>query len=195
MLHIPLLRSGLPYKSVDVVTVPHHRTKKPFVEISQANVGLISRDLLRQSDARAALQRFTVAELIEMCRAAAPVFLTATLPIGDEEQTPDHYLAQLNATTGMPFVMGRRNMARVAAVLENMESILRGLTRGLDMSVLDRGYGDGIGGAVSFFPRAQALGVSEADVMTIIESGELAAKKIGASYRVKRAALDEYLAK
>src|SRR6185436_19754492 len=30
---------------------------------------------------------------------------------------------------------------------------------------------------------AQALGVSEADVMTIIESGELAAKKIGASYR------------
>jgi excisionase family DNA binding protein len=42
---------------------------------------------------------------------------------------------------------------------------------------------------------AQALGVSEADVMTIIESGELTAKKIGASYRVKRAALDEYLAK
>jgi excisionase family DNA binding protein len=42
---------------------------------------------------------------------------------------------------------------------------------------------------------AQALGVSEGDVMTIIESGELAAKKIGTSYRVKRSALDEYLAK
>jgi excisionase family DNA binding protein len=42
---------------------------------------------------------------------------------------------------------------------------------------------------------AQALGVPEGDVMTIIESGELAAKKIGTSYRVKRAALDEYLAK
>jgi excisionase family DNA binding protein len=42
---------------------------------------------------------------------------------------------------------------------------------------------------------AQALGVPEGDVMTIIESGELAAKKIGSSYRVKRAALDEYLAK
>ena len=35
----------------------------------------------------------------------------------------------------------------------------------------------------------------EADVMTIIESGELAAKKIGSSYRIKRSALDEYLAK
>ena len=42
---------------------------------------------------------------------------------------------------------------------------------------------------------AQALGVPEADVMTIIESGELAAKKIGSSYRIKRSALDEYLAK
>jgi excisionase family DNA binding protein len=42
---------------------------------------------------------------------------------------------------------------------------------------------------------ATALGVPEADVLAIIESGELAAKKIGSSYRVKRSALDEYLAK
>ena len=41
---------------------------------------------------------------------------------------------------------------------------------------------------------AKALGVSEADVMSIIESGELKAKKIGASYRIKKSALDEYLA-
>ena len=42
---------------------------------------------------------------------------------------------------------------------------------------------------------AKALGVPEADVMVIIESGELAAKKIGTSYRIKKSALDEYLAK
>jgi len=42
---------------------------------------------------------------------------------------------------------------------------------------------------------AKALGVSESDVMSIIESGELAAKKIGSAYRIKRSALDEYLAK
>ena len=42
---------------------------------------------------------------------------------------------------------------------------------------------------------AQALGVPETDVMAIIESGELAAKKIGSSYRIKKSALDEYLAK
>ncbi len=41
---------------------------------------------------------------------------------------------------------------------------------------------------------AQALGVSEADVMSIIESGELKAKKIGASHRILKSALDAYLA-
>ena len=45
MLHLPILRHGVPYRSLDVVRVPHHRTREPFVEISQANAGLIRRDL------------------------------------------------------------------------------------------------------------------------------------------------------
>ena len=42
---------------------------------------------------------------------------------------------------------------------------------------------------------AKVLGVPEADVLAIIESGELSAKKIGSSFRIKRSALDEYLAR
>jgi excisionase family DNA binding protein len=41
---------------------------------------------------------------------------------------------------------------------------------------------------------ARILGVSEADVMEEITSGNLTAKKIGSSYRVTRAALDAFLA-
>jgi excisionase family DNA binding protein len=41
---------------------------------------------------------------------------------------------------------------------------------------------------------AKIIGVPETDVMSIIQSGELGAKKIGTSYRVTRAALDKYLA-
>jgi excisionase family DNA binding protein len=40
---------------------------------------------------------------------------------------------------------------------------------------------------------AKALGVTEADVVSTIESGELKAKKIGSAYRVTRGALDEFL--
>ena len=40
---------------------------------------------------------------------------------------------------------------------------------------------------------AQALGVSEADVMQSLEGGDLKGKKIGSSYRITRAALNEFL--
>lgn len=41
---------------------------------------------------------------------------------------------------------------------------------------------------------AQALGVTESDVMQIVDTGELKAKRIGSSVRIKRSALDAYLA-
>jgi excisionase family DNA binding protein len=40
---------------------------------------------------------------------------------------------------------------------------------------------------------AKALGVSEPDVMAVLEGGELKGKKIGATWRISRAALTEYL--
>src|SRR5262245_60739481 len=40
---------------------------------------------------------------------------------------------------------------------------------------------------------AKALGVSEADVLATLEKGELKGKKIGSTWRVTRAALDEFL--
>jgi excisionase family DNA binding protein len=40
---------------------------------------------------------------------------------------------------------------------------------------------------------AQALGVSDADVVTVLESGELKGKKIGSTWRISRAALTSYL--
>jgi excisionase family DNA binding protein len=42
---------------------------------------------------------------------------------------------------------------------------------------------------------ANMLKVSEGDVLAILQSGELAGKKIGTTWRIKRSALDEYLAK
>jgi len=55
--------------------------------------------------------------------------------------------------------MVRRNMQRIVSVMENVPEILRGLTRGLDLGILDRGFGEVNGQALSFFPNARALGV------------------------------------
>jgi excisionase family DNA binding protein len=40
---------------------------------------------------------------------------------------------------------------------------------------------------------AQTLGVTEADVISTIEAGDIKAKKIGSQYRITKAALDEFL--
>lgn len=40
---------------------------------------------------------------------------------------------------------------------------------------------------------AKTIGVSESDVIATIESGELVAKKIGSSYRIRRSDLQNYL--
>ena len=59
----------------------------------------------------------------------------------------------------MPHVLVRRNMQKIAGVLTEMPTVLRGLTRGLDLSMLDRGHGEHGGHALSFYPRTQSLGV------------------------------------
>lgn len=161
MIHLPILRHGVPYKSLDVVTVPHHRTREPFVEISQANPGLIRRDLRpeRQAAARERLAAIPFDRLIAMCVEAADSFLNDTLPLGDASQSPEDYMLQLSATTGMPHALVRRNMQRVAGVMREMRTVLRGLTRGLDMTILDAGHGEHGGHALSFYPRTNTLGV------------------------------------
>jgi hypothetical protein len=162
MLHLPILRWGQPYRSVNQVVTPHFRTREPFVSMSQANIGLIRRDLLQQPEARALLLKIPVADLVRMAGAAAGHFLNDTLPLDPESgttQTPQQYVEQVSATTGMPFSNVRRNMMKVHGVLDKVEEVLAGLTRGLDLSVLDAGYGSVRGQMLSFFPRTDALGV------------------------------------
>ena len=159
MLHIPILRKGEPYTSLDVARVPHHRTREPFVEISQANSGLIRRDLLNQAAGRALLAKFPTAELVDMCTRAAEHFLNDALPLGEGSQTPDDYVRQVSATTGLPHVLARRNMQKICTMFAEMTSVLNGLTRNIDWEILDRGFGEFEGHALSFFPRTQSLGV------------------------------------
>jgi hypothetical protein len=159
MLNIPILRRGEPYTSLDVALIPHHQTREIFVEVSQANAGLIRRDLRDQATVRDKLARFSTAELVAICRSAADHFLNDPLSLGTEPQTPEDYVKQVSATTGMPHVMVRKNMQKIRSMLAEMEKVLNGLTRNIDWEVLDRGFGEVESHAVSFFPCAESLGV------------------------------------
>ena len=162
MIHLPILRHGVPYRSVDVATVVHHRTRQPFVHVSQANAGLIRRDLLRQDDVRAELAAVPARQLLARAAKAAELFANGTLPLDPVDgvmQSPQDYVEQVSATTGLPHVLVRRNMTKIHGVLAKMGDVIAGLTRGLDLSVLDTGVGESGGHLFSFYPRGHSLGV------------------------------------
>lgn len=162
MLHLPLLRRGVPYRSVEVVRVPHHRTRETVAVLSQANPGLIRRDLLAQADARRELASIPTRDLLAIAGRAARHFIEDDLPVDPVDgiaQSPQQYVEQLSSTTGLPWVLVRRNMEKIRGVMAEMGEVIAGLTRGLDLSVLDQGVGIHEGHAVSFYPRGQSLGV------------------------------------
>ena len=158
MFSIPILRRGQPYYSIDVALVSHLQSREPFVEISQANAGLIRRDLRNQQAGVDSLGKFTTAQLVQICQDAAEYFSDVSLPLGNHDQTPADYVAQVSATTGLPFVLVRKNMQKIKSMLANMDHVLNGLTRNLDWEVLDRGFGKFAGHDLSFYPRTQSLG-------------------------------------
>ncbi len=152
-MHLPILRAGQPYTSLDRLTIAHIATGQPVAQVSQANRGLIARDLAAQERNYHALQALPVAELVAIGQRAADLFLRAELPLGDRRQTPDDYVAQVSATTGLPQSLARANMDKIHRVGSEMPAVLSGLTRGLDLATLDDGPSP-----LHFAPHAQALG-------------------------------------
>jgi acyl-CoA reductase-like NAD-dependent aldehyde dehydrogenase len=161
MLHLPVLRAGVPYRSLNLNVLKDVRTGEPVAEVSQANRGLISRDLLGMAARRAELREFPVEQLIEMCGKAAKLFYEGDLPIEpgmDAVQSPDDFVTSQSATTGMPESMCRANMEKARFVMAEMRRVLAGLTRGVDLGVLDRGAIEQDGRTVSYLGEADALG-------------------------------------
>ena len=156
MLHIPILRNGQPYTSVDNVTLVHHATGEAIAEVSQANSGMVARDIQRMD--QEVLEDLTIGQLLRMCKKAACLFATEELPLGTARQSFDDYLAQVSATTGMPVGYCRRNAEKIHKVLDEMEMILRGLARGFDLSILDKGYGTSDGSTLSYYRQGRLLG-------------------------------------
>jgi len=136
--HIPALRLGRPYDSLDRIGLKDGRGT-----VSQVNAGIIRRDLQRIGASRAALKTFTIAQLVAMCSLAGDIFLYAN--------DPQHYIETLSATSGLPHSLVRSNMRRIHAALANMDEVLHGLTRGLDLDDNTSPY--------SFFPATNCLGL------------------------------------
>ena len=159
--HIPCLRFGVPYRSLNHSEVKDYRDGSVKATLSQVNAGVIRRDLKTINQARESLQKFSTKELMDISFKAGELFLQGDLPIGEDGsiQSAHDYVETLSSTSGLPHVMVRKNMDKIHYALTHLELILNGLTRGIDFSVLDQGYGKHGGSPVCFFPTTHALGL------------------------------------
>lgn len=159
MITIPILRWGQPYTSLEVDEVVHFATGEPIARVSRANPGLVQRDRRHAARARDALRRLPIEELLARVGRAGELFMSAALPVGEGTQTPDAFVRQQSASTGLPEPLCRANMKKNQFVLANMERILTSLTRGLDLGVLTRGYGEERGVPISYQAQSPVLGL------------------------------------
>ncbi len=159
--HIPVLRLGRTYESLEKLEVKDHRSGQVLAVVSTVNGGIVKRDLARIGSSREALNRFTVAELMALSAKAGEFFLNGTVPLGDRGhlQSPQQYIETLSLTSGLPHVMVRRNMTKLHYALTHLDEILNGLSRGLDFGIIDRGYGEQFGTKLAFCPTSVALGL------------------------------------
>ncbi|MCA9239544.1 MAG: aldehyde dehydrogenase family protein, partial [Planctomycetales bacterium] len=159
MIELPAIRWGEPYESLERDQVSHFYTGEPVASLHTVAGGIIRRDAKHASRARRALLAIPPGELISRCKQAGELFETGTLTVGSAEQSPEDFVQQQSATTGMPISMCRANVVKNAFVLKNIDQILDCLTRGLDLEILARGYGEeGRGVTVSYAAQCDALG-------------------------------------
>lgn len=160
MLHIPALRWGDPYKSLDAEKLVRFDTGEVIGEMSKIVGGLVERDMRFAQRARSVLCDITPSVLLEQCKRAGELYLEGTLEVGGEAQTPDDFVRLQSATTGLPYHLCRANMKKNHFVLSNMPKMLDALTRGLDSNILRKGYGvESRGVPLSYQANAPVLGM------------------------------------
>lgn len=158
MLTIAALRWGQPYASMESDDLAHFATGEPVARVSRTNGGLVQRDLRKAQQARDALRRVPIDDLIARIAKAGELYLTGTLPMGDGTQTPEEFVKAQSATTGLPETLARANMKKNGFVLTEMRRILGSLTRDLDLRVLTAGHGEERGVPISYQVQSPVLG-------------------------------------
>ncbi|MCE9630573.1 MAG: aldehyde dehydrogenase family protein [Planctomycetia bacterium] len=159
-MHLPAWRFGKPYESLERDTLVHFLTGEPVAEVSQIGGALVGRDLQKAAQARAALLAIDPETIVERLQTAGNLYANGTVTLGDTKQSPEDFVKQQSATTGLPESLCRANMQKNMFVLSNMDRILDALSRGLDTKILWQGHGvEHRGVTVSYQPQSPVLGL------------------------------------
>ena len=159
-MHLPAYRFGKPYESLERETLVHFLTGEKVAEVSQVGGAIVGRDLQKAGQARAALLAIDPEEIVERLQTAGNLYAHGTLTVGDAKQSPDDFVKQQSATTGLPESLCRANMQKNMFVLSNMDRMLDALSRGLPPEIFWKGFGtEHRGVVVSYQAQSPVLGL------------------------------------
>ncbi len=159
MIHLPALRWGKPYESLDWIETVHFDTGESVARVSSVLSAMVRHDLKHAPRAQEALRSEPPDKLVNRIQRAGELFMHAELPLGSGSQTPAEFVHQQSSTTGLPESMCRANMQKLAFVCREMGNIIDSLTRGLDLDILTRGYGrDASGRMLSYQAQTDVVG-------------------------------------
>ena len=127
--HIPVLRAGVPYTSLDVAEVRGYRGGEPMARVSQANPGILRRDLRKMRNQASVLRQVPRStDVRDLQRGRRPLHgsRASAEPDAGLTQSADEYVQSLSSTSGMPHALVRKNMRKILSVFDDMPKILRG---------------------------------------------------------------------
>jgi len=157
---IPAFRFGKLYSSLDQTDITTTDGTDVLARVGLVNPGIIRRDLRQVQANFDRLQEIPIQTMLGIFAEAAGLFMDAKLPVSEGmTQTSEDYIRSLSATCGMPYALIRSNMQKIADVMQQMPVILKGLTRGLDLSAIETGVGRQNNVLVSYYANTTHLGL------------------------------------
>ena len=138
-LHLPVLRHGAPYLSLDTYAIESCDGGGTLGTVSLANRALIERDLEEWSKPAQELAAYTTAQILERARAVAKIFEEEALPVfpGGPSRSMAEHVDVVSQSTGLPKHIVRVHMKNIVTAWTRLADTIDGLTRGLAPVVLD----------------------------------------------------------
>ena len=91
-MHLPALRFGKPYESLERTTLVHFLSGEPVAELSQVGGAMLGRDLQKYSRAaRQAIVSIDPEEIVKRLQTAGNLYAQGTLTVGDSKQTAERH--------------------------------------------------------------------------------------------------------
>ena len=160
-IQIPALCFGDTYYSLSNSPIIDLGTSQPIGQLGLVLENRIAADCLQRGRLEVAFQKLRsipVRQRIAMCVKAADIFANDVLDGGGVNQSLQDYIEILCRVSGLSWRLAKANTNRLCAALQRTEEVLKGLTCGLPLEILDTGYGEQHGAKVRITPRAKALG-------------------------------------